>query len=97
MFILGNFIDALAYLVNILLTIMMVLIFARAVISWVNPDPFNPLVQFLTRVTEPVLEPIRRLLPLTGFDISPIIAFFIIRFLQMFLVPSLYDLALRLH
>jgi YggT family protein len=97
MFILGNFVEALAYFVNILLTIMMVLIFARAVISWVNPDPFNPLVQFLTRITEPVLEPIRRLLPLTGIDISPIIAFFIIRFLQMFLVPSLYDLALRLH
>ena len=97
MFILANFVDALAYIVNILLTIMMVLIFARAVISWVNPDPFNPLVQFLTRTTEPVLEPIRRLLPPMGIDVSPIIAFFMITFLQRFMVPSLYDLAMRLR
>lgn len=95
MFVLGNFVDALAYLINILFTIMQCLIFVRALISWVNPDPFNPIVQFLMRVTEPVLEPIRRLLPSMGIDISPIIAFFIIRFLQMFLVPSLYDLASR--
>ena len=97
MFILGNFIDAMAYVVNILLTVMAVLIFVRAIISWFNPDPFNPLLQFLMAVTEPVLEPIRRLLPIMGVDISPLIAFLIIRFLQMFLVPSLYELAMRLH
>jgi len=97
MFVLANFVDALAYLINVLLLIMMVLIFVRALISWVNPDPFNPLVQFLMRATEPVLEPIRRLLPQMGIDISPIIAFFIIRFLQIFLVPSLSDLAMRLR
>jgi YggT family protein len=97
MFILGNFIEALAYIVNILLTIMMVLIFVRAIISWFNPDPFNSLLQLLMRVTEPVLEPIRRLLPPSGIDFSPWIVFFIIRFLQIFLVPSLYGLALRLQ
>jgi YggT family protein len=97
MFVMGNFISALAYLVNILFTIMQCLIFVRALISWVNPDPFNPIVQFLMRVTEPVLEPIRRILPPMGIDFSPIIAFFLIRFLQMFLVPSLYDLASRLQ
>jgi len=97
MFVLGDFINALAWLVNYLFFIMQCLIFIRALISWVSPDPFNPLVQFLMRVTEPVLEPIRRLLPAMGIDLSPIIAFFIIRFLQMFLVPSLYDLAMRLH
>ena len=97
MFILANFINALAYLTNSVLWIMGVLIFVRAVISWVSPDPDNPLVQFLIRVTDPVLEPIRRLLPMMGIDISPIIAIFIIRFLQMFLVPSLYDLALRMQ
>ena len=63
MFVLGNFVDALASVVNILLTIMYWLILIRALISWVNPDPFNPIVQFLMRVTEPLLEPVRRLLP----------------------------------
>ena len=97
MFVLSNFVNALAYLVSIVLTIMYWLILIRALISWVNPDPFNPIVQFLMRVTEPVLEPIRRLLPPLPLDISPIIAFFIIVFLQKFLVASLYDLALRLQ
>src|SRR5476651_422415 len=97
MFVLGNFVDALASIVSILLTIMYWLILIRALISWVNPDPFNPLVQFLMRTTEPVLEPVRRLLPPLPIDVSPIIVFFIIVFLQKFLVSSLYDLALRLH
>ena len=97
MFILGNFINALAYVVSMLLTIMYWLILIRALLSWVSPDPFNPLVQFLMRVTEPVLEPIRRLMPQMPIDISPIIAFFLILFLQKFLVASLVDLALRLQ
>src|SRR6202167_1934526 len=97
MFIFGNFIDALAYIINALLFIMYWLILIRALLSWVNPDPFNPIVQFLMRITEPVLEPVRRLLPPLPLDISPIIVFFIILFLQKFLVTSLYDLALRLQ
>jgi len=97
MFVLANFVEALASVVGILLTIMYWLILIRALISWVNPDPFNPIVQFLMRVTEPILEPIRRLLPPLPLDISPIIAFFIIIFLQRFLVSSLYDLASRLQ
>jgi YggT family protein len=97
MFVLANFVDALAAVVSILLTIMYWLILVRALISWVNPDPYNPIVQFLMRTTEPVLEPVRRLLPALPIDISPIIVFFIIMFLQRFLVSSLYDLAMRLH
>jgi YggT family protein len=97
MFVMSHFVDALASIVNILLTIMYWLVLIRALISWVNPDPFNPLVQFLMRTTEPLLEPIRRLLPPMGIDISPIIVFFIIIFLQRFLVNSLYDLAVRLQ
>ena len=95
MFILGNFISALAFVANIALTILYWLILIRALISWVNPDPFNPVVQFLQRTTEPILEPIRRLLPPLPLDISPIIAFFAIIFLQRFLVTSLYELAGR--
>ncbi|MEI7998454.1 MAG: YggT family protein [Candidatus Omnitrophota bacterium] len=95
MFVMGNFLSALAYLVNILLTIMYWIILFRAIISWVSPDPFNPIVQFLNRVTEPVLEPIRRLLPSLSIDFSPLIAFFCIIFLKKFLVASLYDMAMR--
>jgi YggT family protein len=97
MFVLANFVDALAMVVNIILTIMYWLILIRALLSWVNPDPLNPLVQFLMRTTEPLLEPVRRLLPPLSIDISPLIVFFIILFLQKFLVNSLYDLAMRLH
>ena len=97
MFVLGNFISALAYLVNIILTAMYWLILFRALISWVNPDPFNPVVQFLQRTTEPVLEPIRRILPPLAIDLSPLVAFFGIIFLNQFLVRTLFDLAMRLQ
>ena len=97
MFVLANFVDALATIVSYLLTIMYWLILIRALISWVNPDPFNPIVQFLMRITEPVLEPVRRLLPPLPLDISPIIVFLIIIFLKNFLVTSLYELAARLQ
>jgi len=99
MFIFGNFITALAHIVDIALTALYWLILIRALISWVNPDPNNPIVQFLLKVTEPVLYPIRRLLPLNfsiGIDISPIIAFLIIIFLRSFLVRTLFDLAYHL-
>jgi len=75
------------------------LVLIRAVMSWVSPDPFNPIVQFLEKYTEPILEPIRRILPLSlklGIDISPIIAFLVIMFLKSFLVTTLLDLAARL-
>ena len=76
------------------------LILIRALISWINPDPYNPIVQFLYKTTEPILYPIRKLLPLDfrfGIDISPIIAFLAILFLRWFLVQSLIDLSLRLR
>ena|SRR3989338_7454337 len=97
MFIAANFVLALAQLVNILLTIAYWLILIRALISWVNPDPFNPIVQFLHRATDPILEPIRRILPPSGIDISPIIAFLAILFLRSFLVATLMDLGYRLR
>lgn len=95
MFILANFISALAKILDYGLTIYMWVIIARALISWVNPDPYNPIVQFLYRITEPVLTPIRRLIPIykIGIDISPIIVIMAIFFLQNFLVISLLQLA----
>jgi YggT family protein len=99
MFILSNLLLALAQLLNLLLTVFYWLILIRALISWVNPDPYNAIVQFLHKVTEPVLVPIRRILPFSlkmTIDISPFIAFLIIFFLRMFLVKSLMDLAVRI-
>lgn len=94
MFLIANLIEAVAFLLKQALWIYMWVIIIRALVSWVNPDPWNPIVQFLYRATEPVLQPIRRLLPMTfGLDISPVIAIFGIYFLQIFLVRSLYQLA----
>ncbi len=99
MFIMSNFLFSFAKILDIGLTFLYWLILIRALISWINPDPYNPIVQFLYKTTEPILDPIRRRLPLGfkfGIDISPIIAFLAIMFLKSFLVRTLFDLAMRL-
>ena len=95
MFVIGNFLVAVAKVLDIALTLYMWIIIARAVISWVNPDPYNPIVRFLNSVTEPVLYYIRRRLPLNfgGMDFSPILVILAIIFIQAFLVQSLIQLA----
>ena len=93
MFVLSNFFAALAKVVDIVLNVYYWLILVRALLSWVNPDPFNPLVRFLERVTEPVLAPVRRLLPAMPIDLSPLVVFLVILFLQKFLVQTLFDIA----
>jgi YggT family protein len=72
------------------------IIIIRALISWVNPDPWNPIVRFLYQVTEPVLRPIRRRLPLSGIDLSPVVVILVIYFLQRFLVRVIAETAYRL-
>ena len=99
MFVFSNLFDALAQILNILLTALYWIIIIRALISWVSPDPFNPIVQFLQAVTEPILHPIRRMLSFTrGMppDFSPIIAIMAILFLRSFLVKTLLDISYRL-
>ena len=97
MFIVANFIVAVAKMIDIIMTLYMWFIIARAVISWVNADPYNPIVRFLISATEPVLYPIRRRLPMFGgIDFSPIIVILCIIFIQSFLVRSLEQLAVRL-
>jgi len=95
MFVLANFITAVATVIDYLLWFYMWIMILRALISWVNPDPYNPIVRFLYSVTEPVLYRERRMIPLygAGIDFSPILVFVAILFLQQFLVRSLYDLA----
>ena len=97
MFVLSNFIRALASVADIILSIFYWLILIRALISWVNPDPHNMIVQFLYRATEPILQPIRRILPSMGIDISPIIAFLVIIFFRGFIVATLIDISYRLQ
>jgi YggT family protein len=95
MFIIGNFLLGLAKILQIGLTVYMWIIIAQAVLSWVNPDPYNPIVRFIRQVTEPVLHEIRRRIPTVfgGIDFSPLIVLLAIIFLQEFLVKSLIELA----
>ncbi len=95
MFALRNLIVALATLLDLALNIYMWVIIARALLSWVNPDPYNPIVRFLYNITEPVLGAIRRRVPLVfgGLDLSPLLVIAAIMFLQRFLVATLMDLA----
>ena len=98
MFIIGNLFIALANVLNVVLQLYMWLIIARAVLSWVNPDPNNPIVRFLYSVTDPVLYAIRRRIPVFfgGIDFSPWVVILAIMFLQKFLVPSLMEMAMRI-
>jgi YggT family protein len=98
MFIIGNLLVALAQILHIVLNFYMWVIIARAILSWVSPDPYNPIVRFLYNVTEPVLYAIRRRVPVFfgGIDFSPMIVILAIYFLDSFLVPSLAGLALRI-
>ncbi len=96
MFILANLLITLAQIVGIILTVLYWLILVRALISWVNPDPYNPIVVLLHQATEPILEPIRRFLPMSGIDFSPVVAFLAIFALRSFLVPTLLEIADRL-
>ncbi len=91
MFVFGNVILRIAKVLDIVLNIYMWIIIIRALISWVNPDPYNAIVQILTRVTEPVLRPIRKLVPpyKVGIDFSPLIAILIIIFLQYAVINTL--------
>ena len=99
MFIAGNLLNALATILDIALTAYMWIIIIRAIVSWVNPDPRNPIVQFLYRATDPVLRPIQRILPTQrwGIDFSPLVVILAIIFIQKFLVASLSELAWRLR
>lgn len=98
MFVAGNFLYALANILDMALNIYLWIIFGRAILSWVNPDPYNPIVQFLYRATEPVLYPIRRMIGYgMGIDFSPLVVILVIYFLRSFLVRTLFDVALRLR
>jgi YggT family protein len=99
MFILGNFIQALAQVLAWFIEILWWLIIIRALLSWVSPDPYNPIVQFIEKTTEPILRPLRQFLPTykLGIDISPILALLVLYFLKIFLIRTLLGIAIRLQ
>lgn len=99
MFVLRNLIVATGDLLNGLLRIYQWIIIISALLSWVNPDPYNPIVRFLRNVTEPALYRLRRVLPIlasSGIDLSPIVLLFAVEFVRVLMVRSLYELAGRL-
>jgi YggT family protein len=91
----SNFLIAAAVVINWVLKVYMWIIIARAILSWVSPDPYNPIVRFIHNVTEPVLYQVRKRMPIKmgGIDFSPIIVILAIVFLQVFVVQSLIDWA----
>ena len=98
MFVLANLLSALAQLLQMVFQVYTLILIVRVLVSWVNPDPFNPVMQFLNRATDPVLEPLRRVIPPIGpFDLSPLVALLLLQALQHFLVRTLWDLSVRLH
>jgi len=91
---LANFVFAIARILDLAIDLYVIVIIIRAVLSWFNPNPYNPGIMFLVKITEPLLWRIRRFLPLggMGLDLSPIVAIFGLLFVKYFLVASLYDL-----
>ena len=95
MFVIGYLFMAFAKVLDLVLLLFMWIVVARAILSWVSPDPYNPIVRFINTVTEPILYRIRRFIPLIfgGIDFSPVIVFMAIIFLRTFLVSSLFRIA----
>ena len=98
MFVIGNLLEATAAVLNVLLQLLWLVILVNALLSWVRPDPSNPIVMTLDRISDVFCNPIRRLLPtvIGGLDLAPLIAMLAIWFLQMFLVSNLREMALRM-
>ena len=95
MFVLSNFLQALASILNTVLTIYFWIIIISAVLSWVNPDPYNPIVRIINNLTQPAFNFIRRWLPFTligGLDLSPIVLLLAIQFFKIFIVQSLFQM-----
>lgn len=96
MIIISNFLFAIAKILEMVLGFLLLLIIARAILSWVNPDPFNPIVRFLNSTTDPFMVPIRNKFPFlcpNGMDFTPLAVLFLIYFLKYFLVSTMFDYA----
>jgi YggT family protein len=99
MFLVANFLYGIAAVLGLVLNLYMWIVIIAALLTWVNPDPRNPIVRFLYNATEPLLYRVRRTIPVFvgGIDFSPLIVIAAIYFLQIFLVGSLQEIAFRLR
>jgi YggT family protein len=99
MFVVGNLLSAVVTVLDMVLYLYMWIVIIAALLSWVNPDPYNPIVQFLRKVTEPVFYPIRRMMGGygMGIDLSPLVVIFVIYLLRLGVVPSLREIAMRMQ
>ena len=98
MILLSNILLGLSQALGMALWLLMIMVGIRAILSWVNPDPSNPIVRVLHGTTEPFLVPLRKIVPsVSGVDFSPIIFFMLIAFLDYALVQNLADYARVLH
>lgn len=92
----GTMVIAVARIIDLAFTIYMFIVIARALISWVSPDPYNPIVRFLHNATDPLLYRLRRMLPILqagAFDFSPIVLLLLLSVAQQFIVGLLMRLA----
>lgn len=98
MFVAKNLIEAVAWVLDVVLSAYMWILVIRVFLSWVSPDPYNPIVRALYAITDPVLSFLRRKFPLMAgsIDFSPMVAILVILFLRHFLVKTLLDLAVRM-
>lgn len=98
MFVMKNLVFAIATILDYVLWAYMWALIISVLLSWVRPDPYNPIVRALYSITEPVLSFLRRKFPLMAgsIDFSPMVAILVIVFLQRFLVKTLIDLAARI-
>ena len=94
--ILSTLIQALAQILHMIINIYIWVVIIAALITWVRPDPFNPIVQTLYRLTEPVYAWIRRYIPtvIGGIDLAPLIVIFALQFIDLFFVKLLFRLSM---
>jgi YggT family protein len=97
-FVLGNLLNAVAWVLDNIITLYILIIVINALLSWVRPDPFNPIVRLLGTLSDFICDPIRRLIPMhsLGVDLSPIVAVLFLYFTKLFVVQTLHDLASRM-
>ena len=93
--VLSTFIQAVAQIMSMAINIYIWIVIIAALISWVRPDPYNPIVQILYKLTEPVYAKIRRFIPtiISGIDITPIIVILALQFINLFFIKLLYSFA----
>jgi YggT family protein len=98
MFVFGNLFSSIASILNLLLDLYFWVIFARAILSWIKPDPYNPIVRTICRLVDPLTYKISRIIPtrIGMVDVAPFILMLLIIFVQKFLVATLFDIGARM-